>query len=161
MNDKKPTVPAFSFDEMDEEEDRAQRRRRDDEKARNRDAFRRANYVPPEERDTSQLAIATNAKSVSGATKSQSRKSLAPQKPTFLKRRQGRPAGDRTLKFSVKTTERHLEVLYEIAGNGELVGAFEDAIEALAREVFSSGEYRGRKVERDVITKAKNLINGG
>lgn len=151
MNETKASHSAlFSFDPADiDPEDESQRF-----KEKNREAFRKADYAPPET-VTAEKAPAKKAPAKKAA-KPQSKPEL-PKVPSF-RRKRGRPAGDRRYRVSFKSTEQHLAVLYGIAGEGELVGVFERAVELLAREVAQSGRYGGRRLDSEAKKAVDALL---
>lgn len=147
--------PKFDFDPVDDEPENTDRPKVEREafKARNSAAFESANYVPPGETKPSE----------SGAGHAPL-KPLTPQKKPAadklkFRRRRGRPPGERKHSLSIKTTERHLAFLYGVAGEGELVGVVEAALEALAREVVDQGRYQNRTLGQDVLEQARKLIS--
>lgn len=131
----------FSFDPADVETDERERF-----KDTNRRAFESADYVPPETKSAKAPAPTrvpkTKAEPAAAPTHA------APTVPSF-RRQRGRPAGERRYRISFKSTEPHLAALYGIAGQGELVGVFERAVELLAREVAETGRYEGRPLDEE------------
>ncbi|WP_226583150.1 hypothetical protein [Acuticoccus sediminis] len=139
----------FSFDPADVEPDDLERERFKD---KNRRAFERADYVPPELRTAPEPRAPRASPAPSPAPKP-----AAPKVPSF-RRQRGRPAGERQHRVSFKSTEPHLAALYAIAGQGELVGVFEHAVELLAREVADSERYAGRPVDREAMEAVHQLL---
>ena len=121
----------FSFDpaELDSEDERQRF------KEKNREAFQRADYTPPDAESGNKAP----AKSIETKASAKTVTKTAPPAVPNFRRQRGRPAGDRRYRISFKSTEQHLATLYAIAGQGELVGAFERAVELLAREVAQTG----------------------
>ncbi len=163
--DQKPAVivPNFSFDPVDETPAKVETR--EDEIAKTREAFKKADYVPPEVKNEDPKPVTASPTPAASSPKPAKKKATAkPAKaasdevPAF-RRRRGRPSGDRKHRISMKTTEPHLAFMYGIADGRELVGAFEHALEALAREVQSSGSYDGRKVPADILKLAGALVS--
>lgn len=129
----------FSFDPADVEADERARF-----KAANRKAFEAADYMPPE------------TKSVPSPDPARGRPAV-PKVPSF-RRPRGRPAGERQYRISFKSTELHLAALYGIAGQGELVGVFERAVELLAIEIARSGRYDGRALDDEARAAVEALV---
>ena len=132
----------FSFDPADVETDERERF-----KDTNRRAFESADYVPPETKSAKAPASAS-APTREPRAKAEPAAAAAPAVPSF-RRQRGRPAGERRYRISFKSTEPHLAALYGIAGQGELVGVFERAVELLAREVAETGRYEGRPLDEE------------
>ena len=144
MKDKSvATVPCFNFDPIDD----LPKPDRTEEVSRTREAFSKSGYVPPELK---------GGKAARAQRIPQSKKKSTSETPTW-RRPRGRPAGDRQYRISMKTTEDHLSFMYAIADGSELVGAFEHALEALARDVIADKIYNGRPVPADVMKLAISL----
>lgn len=143
--------PAFNFDPVEEPEDtKLLHTERETFKATTAEAFGKADYVPPDEKP------AQKQRTKSQTSKKSSNKPSVEKLP--FRRPRGRPPGQRQHSLSIKTTEDHLAFLYGVAGQGELVGVLESALEALAREVIESGLYQGRSLEQEILDRAKALV---
>lgn len=133
----------FSFDPADVETDERERF-----KDTNRRAFESADYVPPETKSAKARASTPASAAARKAEPAPAAAPAAPEVPSF-RRQRGRPSGERRYRISFKSTEPHLAALYGIAGQGELVGVFERAVELLAREVAETGRYEGRPLDEE------------
>lgn len=155
MNDKPAaTVPDFNFDPIED----PQKPDRQAEVARTRDAFEKSGYVPPEVKKEAAQSPEGEAKPKKPRAKQKPKKQETSETPEW-RRPRGRPAGARQHRISMKTTEEHLAFMYAIADGRELVGAFEHALEALAREAVAENAYEGRPLPAEALKLAKSLAD--